>query len=99
MCFLTAFSTANLLIGPYAFAMSAWHQNFVRVVSEEFSDCIDHRLCSVPNPERACKVWGQTANVGQDHCAVRVIECRAAIDLGHCRVALCLDRRLGVSRQ
>ena len=42
---------------------------------------------------------GQAANVGQNHRAVRVIECRAAIEIGHSRVALSLDRRLGVCRQ
>ena len=49
--------------------------------------------------ERACKVRGQVANVGQNHHAVRVAECRATVELSHCSIAFCFDRRLVVSRE
>ena len=49
--------------------------------------------------EGARKVGRQAANVEQNHRAVRVVECRGAVELGDSRVALCLDRRLGVSRK
>ena len=53
MRFLTAFSTDNLLIEPYAFAMSPCIMilDSVCVVCQEFSDCTDHRFRSVRDPE------------------------------------------------
>ena len=49
--------------------------------------------------ERACKVWSQAANVGRNHRAVRVVECRATVELSHRCIAFCFDRRLSLSRE